>query len=88
MICIGAEVHDDLMNLGWVGKRDGICFELLSDLYGRRYGGPEQLKGFLDQGDQFQRLLVYLGSPAESQDLADQFPGTVRSHHDLIQVFR
>ena len=73
MVGIGAQIHDNLMHLGGIGKhRSAILFEIVADLYIRRKRCPDQVQHLFDYKVKFKRPLIHINLSAEGQDLLDQ----------------
>jgi len=86
MVGIGAEIHHDLVNLGWIGKhRSAVGIDLLADFDGGGQRGPQQLEDLLDNGLDLQRFSFQIGAPAEGKDLLDQFLGAVGGREYVAQ---
>jgi hypothetical protein len=84
---VGAQVHDDAVNLGRIGHdvvQAGI--HLLGNLDGAGQGGAEQLEGLLDQHAELKGLEFVFVAVAEGQYLADQLGGPQAGDANLLDV--
>ncbi len=73
---IGAQVHQHLMDLSWVGfDNAGIFFYFLLDGDGGRQRGAQHLQGFFYNMGHLNGLALLFVLTAESQNLLDHVPG-------------
>ena len=56
---IGAQIHDDLMQLGGIRHYIGLGLNIVDDFDGGRQGGPHQFEHLFDQKTQFDGLVFW-----------------------------
>ena len=87
MAGIGADVHDDLMDLGRVGHDiPNLRRYVLSDLYAGRQGCPEQFEGLFENRGNLSRRNRLLSLSAECKDLPHEIPCPFPSSVYLFEI--
>ena len=87
MCCIGAKVHQHLMDLRGVSLNSSqILFYILPDLNSGRQGGPQHFQTLFDDGLDIQRLPLLLALATEGQDLLHQIFGPMGCLDGLLQI--
>ena len=74
MVGIGAEIHDDLMDLGGVGLNIFFRTNVFADIDRAGDGGAQQLQGLLDDRPQLNGVAFSFCLTAERENLVYQIP--------------
>jgi hypothetical protein len=85
-ICgIDAEIHQDLVHGGWVGKdRPCVFGNVLANRNRRGERGPQQLEGLFDHLVEVEGRALLVACPAEGQNLLHQLFGAFFRREDVL----
>ena len=88
LIGVGAQIHDDLMDLGGITHNGtAIVLYFMNDLYGGWNRCPQKLESFCYDILYLYRLAFLIALTAECQNLLNQILGAIGGYENFSKIF-